>query len=68
MCEKESCVNEKHCYQKSAFLEPMLFLNRGGFRGGDRPPKNLRKELLFTMVLYNSENNRERDRVYWHKH
>jgi len=32
-CLKEACVKNKHC-QKSAFLEPMLPLNRGGFKGG----------------------------------
>jgi len=40
----EACVKKKHCCQKSPFLEPMLPLHRGGF-------------TLFTMVLYNSENN-----------
>jgi len=38
-CLKEACVKKKYCCQKSAFLEPMLTLNRSGFRGrGDRPP------------------------------
>jgi len=38
-CLKEACVKNKHCYQKSAFLEPVLLFHRGGFRGeGDHPP------------------------------
>jgi len=53
---KEACVKKKHCCQNSPFLEPMLPLNRGGFRGWS-PTLKSKKVTLFTMVLYNSENN-----------
>jgi len=38
-CLKEAGVEKKHCCQKSAFLEPMLPLNRGRFRGAIAQPK-----------------------------
>ena len=56
-CLKEACVKKKHCSQKSAFLEPMLLLNRDGFRWGRSPTLKSKKVTLFTMILYNSEDN-----------
>ena len=60
-CLKETCVKKKHCCQKSAFLEPMFFLNRGGFGRGRFPTLKSRKYLYspwfctFRKITYQNQ-------------
>ena len=44
-------------WRKQAKTYTHVYVTQGGYRGGEISPLKLMKVTLFTMILYNSENN-----------